>query len=48
MNDPKHPVEISLIINQFSKYDDWKRLTACKRMRRMFINKIREIEDMMS
>jgi len=45
MNDPKHPVEISLIINQFSKYDDWKRLTACKRMKRMFINKIREIED---
>lgn len=44
MNDPKHPVEIGLIINQFSKYDDWKRLTACKRMKRMFIHKIREIE----
>lgn len=45
LKDPKDPVGISLIINQFSAYDDWKRIVACKRMKRMFINKIREIED---
>lgn len=44
-NDPKEHIEIGLIINQFSKYDDWKRLTAIKRLKRMFFKKVREIED---
>lgn len=43
-NQPTDPIEIGIIINQFSKYDDWKRLTANKRMKQMFIQKIREIE----
>ncbi|MCE7698801.1 MAG: hypothetical protein K8E24_008220 [Methanobacterium paludis] len=44
-NNPKDPIEIGLIINQFSKYDDWKRLTASKRIKQMFTQKVREIED---
>ena len=43
-NQPTDPIEIGIIINQFSKYDDWKRLTANKRMKQMFIQKIREID----
>lgn len=43
-NQPTDPIEIGIIINQFSKYDDWKRLTANKKMKQMFIRKIREIE----
>lgn len=43
-HQPTDPIEIGIIINQFSKYDDWKRLTANKKMKRMFIRKIREIE----
>ncbi len=43
-DDPSDPVGIGLIISQFLKYDDWKRLNASKRIQRMFIKKIREIE----
>jgi hypothetical protein len=43
--DPNDPIDISLIINQFLKYDDWKRLTAKERLKRMFKRKISEIED---
>lgn len=44
-SNPKDPIEIGIIINQFYKYDDWKRLTAYKRIKQMFIQKVREIEE---
>jgi len=44
INDPRDPVEIRLIINQFLRYDDWKRITAKDRLERMFKNKMKNIE----
>ncbi|MBP2045291.1 hypothetical protein [Methanobacterium aggregans] len=38
-------IEIKIYINQFLKYDDWKRLTARDRLNKIFKNKIREIEE---
>jgi hypothetical protein len=43
-NDPIDPIEIRLLINQFLKYDDWKRLTARDRLRRMFKRKVLQIQ----
>lgn len=43
-NDPTDLTEISLIISQFLKYDDWKRLVAKERLKRIFKRKIQTIE----
>lgn len=42
--DPTDPIEIRLLINQFLKYDDWKRLIARDRIKRMFIHKLNSIQ----
>ncbi len=42
--DTNDPIEIGIIINQLMKYDDWKRLTAMKKLKRIFKSKIKEIE----
>lgn len=39
-NDPTDWIEISLIISQFLRYDDWKRIVAKERLERMFKRKI--------
>ena len=41
--DPKDPIGIKILVNQFMKYNDWKRLTAMQRLRRIFKKKLNEI-----
>jgi hypothetical protein len=43
-DDPYDFVGINLIISQFLNYDDWKRLTAKKRLKRIFKRKMADIE----
>ena len=39
------PIEIRILVEQFVKYDDWKRLTARGRLKSLFIQKMEEIEN---
>ena len=41
--DPKDPIGIKILVNQFMKYADWKRLTAMQRLKRIFKKKAKEI-----
>jgi hypothetical protein len=42
--DTNDQIEIGIIINQLLKYDDWKRLMAMKKLKKIFKSKIKEIE----